>query len=65
MFGGAVQTSLPIAESHNHLVLSIIVPVSMLSTRLAAVELAMPMMIMSFIQACDINHVITKAMGQY
>jgi hypothetical protein len=43
MFGGAVQTSLLIAESHNHLVLSILVPVSMLSTRLAAVELAMPM----------------------
>jgi hypothetical protein len=37
MFSGAVQANLPIAESHSHMVLSILVPISMLSTRLAAI----------------------------
>jgi hypothetical protein len=41
--GGAVQANFTIAVQHSHLVLSSRVPVSMLSTRLAAVELAMPM----------------------
>jgi hypothetical protein len=40
--GDAVHANLPMAVQHNHLVLSIRVPVSVLSTRLAAVELAMP-----------------------
>jgi hypothetical protein len=40
--GDAVQTNLPIAIQHNHLVLSSQVPIYMLSTMLAAVQLAMP-----------------------
>jgi hypothetical protein len=40
--GGAVRASLPIAIQHSHLVLGSQGPISMLSTILAAVELAMP-----------------------
>jgi hypothetical protein len=43
IFGGAVQTSLPVAVSHIHLVLSDLVPISKLSTKWVAVELAIPM----------------------
>jgi hypothetical protein len=40
--GDAVQANLLMAVQHNYMVISIRVPVSMLSKRLAAVELAMP-----------------------
>jgi hypothetical protein len=40
--GDTVQTNLPVAEYRSHLVLSVLVPISMLSTKLADVELAMP-----------------------
>jgi predicted RNA-binding protein with RPS1 domain len=40
--GDAVQANLLIYVQHSHMVLSIRVPVSMLSTELAAIELAMP-----------------------
>jgi hypothetical protein len=42
--GDDVRASLPIAIQHSHLVLSSRVPISMLSTMLAAVELTMPRM---------------------
>jgi hypothetical protein len=40
--GGAVRSSLPVAIQHSHLVLGSRGPISMLSTMLATVELAMP-----------------------
>jgi hypothetical protein len=40
--GDDVQANLPIAIQHSHLVLSSRVPISMLSTMVAAAELVMP-----------------------
>jgi predicted RNA-binding protein with RPS1 domain len=49
--GDAVKANLLVAVQHNHRVLSIRAPISMLSTRLAAVELVMPRMTSSLRRA--------------